>query len=287
MWASTPAFDLARPKEPVLPLVVSAPHSGTRLPHEARLRLCVGESVLRQLDDGPVDRLAEGACASGVVLVRARYRRAYVDLNRDPNELDPELLDRLPKDVRPLLSLRVRAGLGVIPSRLGTRRLYAAPLPIAEVRRRLERVHVPYHACLAREIEALRRRFPVVLLLDLHSMPDSAAWLDGRRIDVCIGDRFGQSAHCDLAAWLRRWFAAEGLRAAHNRPYAGGYVVARHARPQAGVHALQLELRRGLFMDERSHRLHRGFEVLQRTFARLLGDLGTHLARGGLLSSVA
>ncbi len=287
MWVRTPAFDLTRPREPLLPLVVSVPHSGTRLPREARRRLCVGEPVLRQLDDGPVDRLAEGASVSGAVLLRARYRRAYVDLNRDPNELDPELVERLPPDVRPLLSLRVKAGLGVIPSRLGTRRLYAAPLSIAEVRRRLERAHVPYHACLAREIEALRRRFRVVLLLDLHSMPDSAAWLEGRRIDVCIGDRFGQSAHRDLAEWLRRWLAAEGLRAAHNRPYAGGYVVARHARPQAGIHALQLELRRGLFMDERAHRLHRGFELLQQTFARLLRDLGSHLRTGGALSSVA
>ena len=281
------ACELRAPAALRLPLLVSSPHSGTFLPARTRAAMRVDEDLLRHLDDGPVDRLFLDAPELGGVLLRARYRRAYVDLNRDPLELDPEMTRDLPPGARPRLSLRVRAGLGVVPSRVGTRRLYRRPLDLREIRERLHRVYFPYHRTLAGELERLRRRFGVALLLDVHSMPSSIAG-DGRGlVDVCIGDRYGRSAAAELTAFSLDFFRSRGFRVARNRPFAGGYIVERHGDPGREVHALQIEIRRALFVDEASCTPHEGLDQLRAVTAAYLDRIGSFLAARTRLYSVA
>ncbi len=284
-------FRLCPARPPRLPVLISSPHSGTFLPAEARARLVCGEEALRQLDDGPVHLLFAGAPDHGAAMLAATHRRAYVDLNRDPREIDPALLLERPGRGRLRLSLRVRAGLGVVPSRLGDCRLYHRPLGMAEIARRLERVHRPYHRELDRRLEGLRRCFGVAVLLDVHSMPASAARVERRLVDVAIGDCHGRAAGGELAATATEILRDAGLVTLRNRPFAGGYITERYGRPEEEIHALQLEVRRDLFMDEASHDPHEGMAALAPVFTRLilaLAELAREAAAPGrLLGPVA
>ncbi|GBD44824.1 hypothetical protein HRbin40_02315 [bacterium HR40] len=255
-------FDRHEPAQVSLPLLISAPHSGMLLPPEAAAGLALSPEELRELDDGPVHRLFAAAVADGATMLVARLRRVFVDLNRDPLEIDPALVPDLAPSLRPRLSLRVRAGLGVVPSRLGTRPLWRRPLGSAEVARRLHTVYYPYHRELARILDSLRARFGVAVLLDVHSMPTSAAADLGPVVDVAIGDRFGQSAAPTLVEAALARLRDSGLVCERNRPFAGGHITETYGRPAAGIHALQIEIRRGLFLDERSHEPHAGGERL-------------------------
>ncbi len=284
-------FRLYPARPPRLPVLISSPHSGTFLPAEARARLACDEEALRQLDDGPVHLLFAGAPERGAAMLAATHRRAYVDLNRDPREIDPALLLERPDRSGLRLSLRVRAGLGVVPSRLGSRHLHRRPLGMAEIADRLERVHRPYHRELERRLEELRRAFGVAVLLDVHSMPASAARVERRLVDVAIGDCHGRAAGGELAATTMEILRGAGLVAVRNRPFAGGYITEHYGRPQEEIHALQLEVRRDLFMDEACQDPHEGTAALAPVFTRLVVTLA-ELARetavpGRLLGPVA
>ncbi len=266
-------FRLYPAQPPCLPVLISSPHSGTFLPAEARARLACSEEALRALDDGPVHLLFLTALDCGAAMLAATHRRAYVDLNRDPREIDPALLDGRPVDADLRISLRVRAGLGVVPSRLGSQPLYRRPLGMAEIAGRLQRVYLPYHRELERRLQSLRQRFGVAVLLDVHSMPASASRVERRLVDVALGDCYGRAADQGLAALAIDTLRSAGLVAVRNRPFAGGHITENYGRPAEAVHALQLEVRRDLFMDEASHRPHGGAEALGPVLARLVANL--------------
>jgi N-formylglutamate amidohydrolase len=225
---------------------------------------------LRALDDGPIDELVARGCAAGATLIAATYPRAVVDLNREACELDPEALADPAAAPELRLTVKARAGLGVVPTRLMGEPIYHERLTAAELERRLAEVYRPYHDELAGLVRERRQRFGAALLLDCHSMPtvQPAAWGEPP-IDVALGDRFGRSCHPRLIEVAERLLAAAGLKVARNRPYAGGHITEHYGRPHQGSHALQLELRRNLFMDEASHERHAGFAWLQ----ELLGEL--------------
>ncbi len=280
-------FALQQPSGEPSPVVLSSPHSGRIYPRGVLDRLRVDAASLLSLDDGPVDKLAQRGCAVGAVLIAARYPRAVVDLNREPDEIDPDLvLD--PGDLRGMrVTARARAGLGVVPSRVAGGPLWRDRLGSGELAERLDAVFHPYHA----EIEALmrerRERFGAALLLDCHSMPGLAADGDRPAVDVALGDRFGQSCGPELVAAAEAVLRAAGLEVARNRPYAGGYITSRHGRPAEGMHALQVELRRGLFMDEATHVPHAGFAAVQEVVGALAADLGAAARRLGRPSATA
>ena len=266
------------PSVRALPVVLSSPHSGRCYPPEILAQLRLSPEQLRVLDDGPVDELLARACAAGATLIAATYPRAVVDLNRDAREQDPESLED-PAALDGLrATLKARAGLGVVPTRLLGEPIYAGKLAAAELERRIERAHRPYHEVLAGLVADQRRRFGASLVLDCHSMPTlPPAGGNDPPIDVALGDRYGRSCHPQLVAIAERTLAGAGLRVARNRPYAGGHITERHGRPAQHSHALQLELRRSLFMDERSHTPHDGLARVQDLLAGLVEALATAL----------
>lgn len=277
------AYRLVRPAQ-TSPLVFAAAHAGRRYPEEAREGLQANEATLRSLEDPLVDRLIAGAEGFGAAMIVCDVARAYVDVNRDPTEIDPALLDdeRLGRDTP-----RTRVGLGVVP-RLGgdARPLHRARLSAEEIEARLAAVHRPYHAALAGLMQAAHAAFGVALLVDWHSMPSSAALTEGRRgglrPDIVIGDRHGQSAGSDLGGALRAAFEGLGRRVVMNRPFAGGYTTQTWGRPTDGFHALQIEIDRGLYLDEATLEPTAGFEALRaatpEVTRRLLAALETKKA---------
>ncbi len=262
------------------PLVLSSPHSGRHYPDGMLDQWRLPPASLRALDDGPVDELLARGCSAGAALLAATYPRAVVDLNRDPGELDPEALvdPAAVPNLRP--TAKARAGLGVVPTRLLGEPICRGRLHAAELRRRLALVHDPYHAQLASMLRERHQRFGVALVLDCHSMPTMASPLRGERcLDVALGDRFGRSCHPALISAAERWLAAAGLKVARNRPYAGGHITERHGEPERGTHALQVELRRSLFMDEATHERHAGFAELQELLGGFVRFLTKELLR--------
>ena len=264
-------YQIVAPSGPRLPVLLSSPHSGRCYPPALLPQVRLTQEVLRGLDDGPVDALLARGCEAGATLLAATYPRAVVDLNRGESEQDPDTLDDPTAVAGLCATLKARAGLGVVPTRLMGEPIYADRLSAGELERRIACAYRPYHAQLAATLGELQRRFGTVLVLDCHSMPTLPAPARGERpIDVSLGDRFGRSCHPRLVEAAERCLAAAGLRVARNRPYAGGYITERYGEPARGSHALQLELRRGLFMDERSHAPNAGFAALREQMGRLV-----------------
>jgi N-formylglutamate amidohydrolase len=193
----------------------------------------------------------------GCPLLKASFPRAFLDLNREPYELDPAMFaDRLPHFAN-TTSMRVAGGLGTIPRIVSEHEeIYTSRLAFAEVEARIERLYRPYHRALQGLLEQTVDAFGHALLVDCHSMPSTAAPPGaagrGRRADVVLGDRYGSAASAALTEALERAFAGQGFQVVRNKPYAGGYITQTHGRPHANVHAIQVEINRALYIDERS-----------------------------------
>src|SRR5690606_28426840 len=214
-------------------------------------------------------------------LLRARFARAYVDPNREAFELDAALFDGLPDHVN-AASARARAGLGTIPSRIGGEDIYRWRLPFDEAEERVRLAYWPYHQALQGLIGQTRATFGTALLLDCHSMPslgpNGAAATEGA-IDFALGDRFGRSCSPLIVERVEATLARHGFRVARNRPYAGGHITARYGRPDTDVHALQIEIRRGLFMEEKTRRPNGAMARLQEVIRELLLEIGWFMAK--------
>lgn len=269
-----PPIDVLHPSVDAVPLVVSSPHSGQIYPPSLLGEIAVGPAELRRLEDGCVDRLFDCAPALGAPLLRARFARAYVDPNREAFELDAALFDHgLPGHVN-ASSTKARAGLGTVPSRIGGLPIYRGALSFAEVEQRIRLAYWPYHLALQRLIARSLAEFGVALLLDCHSMPrQSAEGDDGALIDVALGDRYGRSCATTVVDHAERLLRGLGLTVARNRPYAGGYITARYGQPKTGVHALQIEIRRDLYMDETTLEPDAGLDQVRPLLRALLAHL--------------
>uniref|UniRef100_UPI0037832F69 N-formylglutamate amidohydrolase n=1 Tax=Phenylobacterium sp. TaxID=1871053 RepID=UPI0037832F69 len=217
-------------------------------------------------EDAFVDDLIAGAVDLGVPLITARFARAYIDLNREPFELDANMFaDELPEFAR-ARTARVAAGLGAIARVVSEgQEIYARKLQFAEARARIDGAHQPYHAALRGLLDEAQAAHGFAILIDWHSMPAAAARA-GRRdrpSDFVLGDRFGAACSETLISRVERELARFGYRVARNSPYAGGYTTEHYGRPARGVHALQIEINRGLYMDEARLSRTAGFEVLK------------------------
>lgn len=263
------AFIVLRPRSPGR-IVFASPHSGTIYPATMAVDPALTEASLRSAEDALVDRLVSSGVEQGATVVLAGLGRAWVDLNRDPDDLDPVLIEGLPDAS---VSARTAAGYGVIPRLAGDGcALYARRLTLAEARERIARCHAPYHTALAREMEAARARHGEAVLVDWHSMPARAAG-GSRGPDVVLGDRHGSSCAADLTRRLRRAFEALGWRVALNQPYAGGWTTQRWGRPAEGFHAVQIELNRALYFDEAARVPGPGWSRTAKGVARVIAEL--------------
>ena len=272
-----PPFEIWRPHGDVSPLVFASPHSGRHYPADMGASARLGAIAMRSSEDALVDQLIAGAPRHGAAVIVARFARAYVDVNREPYELDPGMFeDELPAFAR-ARTARVAAGLGSIARLVAEgREIYDRKLTFAEAARRIEAVHRPYHDALGALVDQARSAHGGAILIDWHSMPGAAAGqaFGGRRqVDIVLGDRFGSTCSEDLTALVERDLTAMGYVTARNAPYAGGFTTEAYGRPVESVHALQIEISRALYLDEARLAPNSGFERLVRdlelVFARL------------------
>ena len=247
--AAGPApFSVMRPKDMASTgIVFTSPHSGTVYPPD--MGLSAPLSVARSTEDAAMDQLVASAPDHGAALLTCHIGRAYVDLNRAPDDLDPALI----ADCPPMMpGPKAEAGYGVI-HRLGADRtaLYSRKLSLSEVIARLDGVHRPYHDVLGTLLNDAHSSRGLAILVDCHSMPARATGPSGP--DIILGDRHGSSCDARLTRLLRTLFEAQGWRVGLNRPYAGGYATQLWGRPQDGYHAIQIEVNRRLYWDEEAH----------------------------------
>ena len=247
---------MRRPQRLTSPLVFASPHSGRIYPPQMVAAAALDPVAIRRSEDAFVDELFASVTALGAPLIVARYARAFVDVNREPFEMDPALFrDPLPGWVRGA-SARATAGLGSVARVVGEgQEIYRGKLCFAEAQARIEAVHRPYHAALESLLEAAERRFGLSILIDCHSMPSAAVaahGVGGRAPEVVLGDRFGVACDPRVTAAAEAAFLAEGFRVVRNTPYAGGWTTEHYGRPRVGRHALQIEVARALYLDERT-----------------------------------
>ena len=245
-------FDVVRAAQTTTPLVHASPHSGRVYPAELLEASALDPAAIRRSEDALVDELVAGAPGSGGVLIKATYARAYIDVNREPYELDPAMFeDELPAYAQSRTA-RAAAGLGSIARIVAEgQEIYSRKLTFAEARRRVDEVHAPWHAALAGLLEEARERFGAALLIDWHSMPSGAAGPVRRAPDFVLGDRYGGACAGGVTRLVERELEARGYVVARNAPYAGGWSTARYGRPAEGLHALQIEINRALYLDEK------------------------------------
>jgi N-formylglutamate amidohydrolase len=265
-----PPFEVLEPTESRGPVLFNSPHSGRVYPptflQASRLEL----TILRRSEDSFVDELVAGVVRRGHPLMRAHFPRCYVDVNREPYELDPRMFDgRLPSFAN-TRSMRVAGGLGTVARVVGdSQEIYENRIPVTEALRRIEMLYKPYHRTLRRVMTRVHREFGAAMLVDCHSMPSSAGAREERpRSDVVVGDRYGTSCTSVVADTLEHAFRELGYTVSRNKPYAGGFITEHYGNPSAGLHAVQVEVNRALYMDER--RYERG-----PAFAQLADDMVT------------
>ena len=271
-------FVLVRPVDHAFPVLISSPHSGQLYPAEARWRLGVSAQTLAALNDGPVHELFEPAVRTGAMLIHAQWSRAWIDLNRDPNELDADEIDGIPAAQPWRRSMRVQAGLGVVPIQLGGQRVHCRRPSFPEIALRIATIHDRYHQTVAAELDRLIATFGQAVLLDCHSMPGAAHGRDAVP-DIVLGDRFGRSCSPAFADEAERACRAHGLTVARNQPFAGGWISERHGQPVNGAHALQIEVRRDLFFPRtpRNATSRRLLQQLAIALTERLGELATRV----------
>jgi N-formylglutamate amidohydrolase len=253
MRPKVPAFDVIEPDELASPIVFSSPHSGRYYPESFLNASRLNAFELRRSEDAFIDLLLTPAAESGVPLIHARFPRAYLDVNREPYELDPRLIEGPLPGFANTRSMRVAAGLGAIPRIVADGQdIYRRRIPVTEAFERIEALHKPFHAYLNRMLQRARAAFGVALLVDWHSMPSSDTTGGRATPDFVLGDRFATSCSAQIVDAVEALLRRKGFTVSRNKPYAGGYITESYGHPAQGTHALQIEACRALYMDERT-----------------------------------
>ena len=274
--ASEDALDLLQPPTRALPLVLTSPHSGADYPAGFLAASRLDPLTLRRSEDCFVDDLFAAAPDLGAPLLAARFPRAYLDVNREAWELDPAMFsDALPSYVN-VRSPRVRMGLGTIARVVASgEEIYASKLAFADARQRVDALYHPYHRALRRLVDETGSRFGGYLLIDCHSMPSGASAVGAELgADIVLGDCHGTSCAARVVDAARLFLAERGFAVAINAPYAGGFTTGHYGTPRRGRHALQIEINRALYMDERNFKKKPGFNRLASQMTALVAHLG-------------
>lgn len=250
-----PPFEVVEPVSIAAPFLFNSPHSGVIYPktfvEQARLDL----QSLRRSEDSFVDTLFSAVTEAGMPFMRAHFPRCYVDVNREPYELDPRMFEgRLPAYAN-TRSMRVSGGLGTVARIVGeAQEIYGRRIPVDEAITRIENFYKPYHRALRRTMVQMQRSFGLAVLIDCHSMPSNTGHRDERaRTDIVLGDRYGTSCAGVITDVLELELRRRGFAVVRNKPYAGGFITEHYGNPASGMHAVQIEINRALYMDERSY----------------------------------
>lgn len=276
------AYDLVHPDVRSSSVVFASPHSGDDYPWTFRRRTELDRLMIRSSEDAFVDQLFDCAPQFGAPFLRAGAPRAFVDLNRSAEELDPALIEGAgPQAHNP----RIASGLGVIPRVVaGGRAIYRGKLPMAEAKRRIDLYWKPYHEMLTRQLNEARALFGEAILVDCHSMPHEAMDVIARgalkRPEIVIGDRFGASADGEIVDRIESAFASAGLTVVRNMPFAGAYIVQHYGRPGRKQHAVQIEIDRALYMNETLVRPNGNFNEFRRLMRQVVGEIARIGAAG-------
>ena len=273
-----PPFDILEPAEWRGAIAFNSPHSGSIYPRSFLASAQLDLATLRRSEDSFVDDLFAGVVQRGYPLMRANFPRCYIDVNREPYELDPRMFDgRLPSFAN-TRSMRVAGGLGTVARVVGdAQEIYDQRIPVDEALRRIEGLYKPYHRALRRLITRVHRDFGSAVLIDCHSMPSATGTKDERpRADFVLGDRYGTSCVGIVAEMVDTTLRDLGYSVSRNKPYAGGFITEHYGNPSAGLHTLQLEINRSLYMDERRYQRSANFAAIAEdllTLADRLGDI--------------
>lgn len=276
---SVQPYHLTLPERRTTGVVFASPHSGRMYPASFLRGSVLDDQAIRSSEDAFVDQLLDVVADFGAPLLAATAPRAYIDLNRAPDELDPAVVEGVTVGAH---NPRISSGLGVVPRVVaGGKAIYRGKISRVEAEARVRAWWHPYHAALAELMAAARREFPRAILVDMHSMPhealDSIAAIGARsglrRPEVVIGDRYGSSASAEIVARVEAAFEAVGLRVVRNTPFAGAYIAQTYGRPKAGHHAVQIEIDRSLYMNEREIRPNGNFDGFRRLLAGVLEEI--------------
>jgi N-formylglutamate deformylase len=267
-------FDLFLPAETLSGVVFASPHSGAHYPDSLKNKTILDDLALRSSEDAFVDQLFDCVPEFGVPFLCARLPRAFVDLNRSPEELDPALIQGAKRQTQ---NPRVASGLGVIPRVVSNgRAIYRGKIQMAEAQERLRSAWHPYHDTLQQLLRDAFDRFGQAVLVDCHSMPHEAVETfggRGKKPDVVLGDRFGASAAPEVVDRIEAAFTSAGLRVARNSPFAGAYITQAYGRPSRCQHAVQVEIDRAIYMDETAIRPNANFQALRQVLREVVRDV--------------
>ncbi|WP_135079189.1 N-formylglutamate amidohydrolase [Terasakiella sp. SH-1] len=271
------AYTILRPEEQTAAVVYASPHSGHHYPKKFVDNSPLDPVALRRSEDAFVHEIYESCTGFGSPLIKANYPRAYLDLNREPYELDPSMFDApLPSYVNSD-SPRALAGLGTVARMVTTGSpIYPGKLNFEEIDQRIKDIYHPYHIALRQLIENTLHKFGNCLLIDCHSMPSGVTHNHNdanASSDIVLGDRFGASCHHWITDHIHSLLEREGFSVKRNRPYAGGFTTQHYGRPDQGVHTLQIELNRALYMDEHNITRLQAMNSVQRHFKTVIHQI--------------
>lgn len=269
------AFEVAEPDTHRVPFVMNSPHSGRHYPQRFLEMSNLDVNTIRRSEDYFVDELFSHAVDLGIPMLKAHFPRAYLDVNREPYELDPRMFkDKLPSYTN-RNSVRVAGGLGTIPRVVCEGlNIYRTRIAVDEAVMRVEQIYKPYHATLRALLSRTFRQFGHAVLIDCHSMPASVhLGAQGARPDFIVGDRFGTSASSALSDNAVNILREMGYLVTTNKPYAGGFITEHYGRPARGLHALQIEINRSLYINEQTMEKRVGFDALRDDLTRFMAHL--------------
>jgi len=269
------AYHLTHPERRTTAVVFASPHSGRDYPWSFLRRTALNEHSVRSSEDAFVDQLFDSAPRAGAPFLCAGAPRAFVDLNRSADELDPALIEGVARQGH---NPRVAAGLGVIPRVVANgKAIYSGKIPLAEAEARIDGYWRPYHDALQGQLDQAHLMFGQAILIDCHSMPheamDAVARRGTRRPEIVLGDRFGAAAEAGIVDRIEAAFCRTGLVVTRNTPFAGAYITQAYGRPARGRHAVQIEIDRALYMNERLIRPNGNFEAFRRLMRGVIDEI--------------
>ncbi len=286
----SPAFTISPPQNSDSPFIFASPHSGRIYPRSFLDQSKLSPCHIRRSEDGFVEELFAHVTLQGAHLIYAHVPRAYLDLNRQPYELDPKLFPGKLPDFATSNSLKVKNGLGTIPRIVAQgREIYKTPPSLNEALQRINNLYFPYHGALHRLVQQQRKKHGLAVLFDCHSMPSQNGQEQGGKLpDFVLGNRFDKSCSYELTHHARSQLQALGYRVGVNKPYAGGHVTEKYGQPQNAIHVLQIEINRKLYLDEKTMEKTAGFEKLRQDLRIFTGKIIRHgdmLCRSGNLAA--